>query len=1030
MGGNLLDKDYKFIATEPLGKSGQKGERKVWEAVKSVFSERECIAYWRYPIFCAVRKVRKEPDILIADIELGLIVIEVKSITIDQILAINGHRWELRNFYTSSSNPYEQAENQLFGLLGYCDREPNLRSQVSGRVIVALPFISQQQWQTKGFAKLPSCPPILFQENLFLETENPTFLDKICQTCPIIKGRKLSPEQWKLLLSVLAGNPVFRQRKNLTPSVPLSVHGEGEVRGVFPRLSLNKEREIKSVFPPFSVNGEGEVSDVFPPLSLKQEREIKSVFPPFSVNGEGEVRGVFLHLSLNKEREIKSVFPPFSVNGEGEVSDVFPPLSLNKEREIKSVFPPFSVNGEGEVRGVFLHLSLNKEREIKSVFPPFSVNGEGVGGRGSRASILEQVRQHLSEFDLQQENIGKQIPPGMQRIRGIAGSGKTVLLCQKAANMHLKYPEWNIALVFFSRSLYEQIITQIDKWIRRFSHNEVQYNPNSEKLRILHAWGAKNQPGLYSIICEAANAPKLTVFDTENKQPNESLAEVCSFLLEKTQIPQIFDAILIDEGQDLMVDDEFKYQDKQPFYWMAYQALRPFDEHHPEQRRLIWAYDEAQSLDCLNIPTAGELFGDELAHLVTGQYPDGIKKTEIIHRCYRTPDPIVTAAHAMSMGLLRRGGMVSGITRTEDWQALGYEVQGRFTRGQQVTLKRLSEDSPNIITKLWKKPVLEFETYNSRQAELRALADSIVKDVLCDRLQPSKEILVIVLGSFFEAMRLENHVAEFLMSEGIDIFIPGTTNCNILKPDSENSNRNKFWCEGGVTVSRIHRAKGNEADMVYVVGLDNIAKDESNIRLRNQLFIALTRTRAWVKLSGVGNYQMYEEMRRVIASGDTFTFTFNHRPKREISVTDAGELLKRYAAGGRNFQNADLRGIQLTGANLRSANLISAKLNNANLSNAKLDSAKLVIADLSNADLSNASLRKAKLMGAILREANLSGTDLSRADLSDADLRNANLVDANLLGANLSAADLTNADLTGANIAGVELGDMNFSVYL
>lgn len=877
MGDHLLDKDYKFIATETLGKSGQKGERQVWEIVKKVFAERECLAYWRYPIFCEFRKVRKEPDILIADIELGLIVIEVKSITIDQILAINGHRWELRNFYTNSSNPYQQAENQLFGLLGYCDREPNLRSQVSGRVIVALPFISQQQWQNKGFDKLPSCPPTLFQENLFLETETPTFLDKICQTSPIIKGRKLNSEQWKLLLSVLGGNPVFRQPKNLTPSVPLSVNGEGEEKSL-------------------------------------------------------------------------------------------------------------------------------------------------------RARILEQVRQHLSEFDLQQENIGKQIPPGLQRIRGIAGSGKTVLLCQKAANMHLKYPEWDIALVFFSRSLYEPIITQIDKWIRRFSHNEVQYHPDNEKLRVLHAWGAKNQPGLYSIICEAANAPRLTVFDTENKQPNESLAEVCSFLLEKSTIPQIFDAILIDEGQDLIVDEEFKYQDKQPFYWMVYQALRPIDDHHPEQRRLIWAYDEAQSLDSLKIPTAGELFGDELAHLVTGQYPDGIKKTEIIHRCYRTPDPIVTAAHAMSMGLLRRGGMVSGITRTEDWKALGYEVQGRFTCGQQVTLKRLSEDSPNIITKLWQKPVLEFETYNSRQAELRALANSIIEDVKCDRLQPSKEILVIVLGSFFEAMRLENHVAEFLISEGINIFITGTSNCNILKADSENSDRNKFWCEGGVTVSRIHRAKGNEADMVYVVGLDNIAKDESNIRLRNQLFIALTRTRAWVKLSGVGKYLMYEEMRRVIASGDTFTFTFNHRPKREISVTDAGELLKRYAAGGRNFQSADLRGIQLAGANLRGANLISAKLNNAYLSNAKLDSAKLVIADLSNADLSNASLRKAKLMGAILRDANLSGADLSRADLSDADLRNAKLVGANLLGANLSATDLTNADLMGANIEGVEFGDSK--VYL
>lgn len=41
----------------------------------------------------------------------------------------------------------------------------------------------------------------------------------------------------------------------------------------------------------------------------------------------------------------------------------------------------------------------------------------------------------------------------MQRIRGIAGSGKTVILCQKAALMHLKYPQWRIALVFF-REVY------------------------------------------------------------------------------------------------------------------------------------------------------------------------------------------------------------------------------------------------------------------------------------------------------------------------------------------------------------------------------------------------------------------------------------------------------------------------------------------------------------------------------------------------------------------------------------------------
>ena len=849
------EQNRKFITTEPLGKSGQKGEGKVWEAVKIAFADSNCLCYWRYPIFSQVGNIRKEPDILIADFELGLIVIEVKSITIDQIVSINGHRWEFSNFYTKYSNPYEQAENQLFALLGYCDREPLLRRQTTGRTLVSLPLITTEEWQQKGFNKLPSCPPIIFKNHLHLSstnTHNHPLIQHIQKTTPVIKGKSLNEEQWKLLLAVLGGTPIFRK-------------------------------------------------------------------------------------------------------------------SINKP-------------------------STNNQLSIE-IIPP----------EGTRGWVLSQTRQQLSELDLHQETIAKQIPPGLQRIRGIAGSGKTVLLCQKAAQMHLKYPDWDIVLVFFSRSLYEPIIKEVNKWLRRFSSGEVQLNLSpvngevqSSKLKVLHAWGGKNQPGLYSIICEAAGVKPLTAYETKSKQPHESLAEVCSLLFEDAIIPQIFDAILIDEGQDLIVDHNLKFKDQQPFYWMAYQALKFVDPQYPEQRRLIWAYDESQSLSSLNIPTASELFGDELGHLVTGQYADGIKKSEIIYRCYRTPSQIVTAAHALSMGLLRPGGMLSGITRTEDWKAIGYEVTGRFTRGQKITLRRINENYHNLISKLWEKPLLEFEIYSSRQAEFSALADKILDNLKQDALKPHEDILVVVLGDFFDAVRLENHVASFLMQQGINIFIPGATECNILKPEPEKRDRNKFWCNGGVTVSRIHRAKGHEADMVYVVGCDRIAQDESNITLRNQLFVALTRTRGWANLSGIGKYPFYEEIKRVINSDGTFNFTFNHRPKREISVTDAGELLKRYAAGDRNFQGADLRGIQLAGADLTNANLINTQLCNADLSNAKLDGVKLAIADLTNANLTGASLRKAKFIGASLRDADLSFADLSFADLSDADLQNAKFIGANL----------------------------------
>ncbi|MBD2532540.1 hypothetical protein H6G97_24340 [Nostoc flagelliforme FACHB-838] len=61
--------------------------------------------------------------------------------------------------------------------------------------------------------------------------------------------------------------------------------------------------------------------------------------------------------------------------------------------------------------------------------------------------------------------------------------------------------------------------------------------------------------------------------------------------------------------------------------------------------------------------------------------------------------------------------------------------------------------------------------------------------------------------------------------------------------------------------------------------------DESDIKLRNQLFVALTRSRAWVNLSGVdGNYPFYEEFRRVMESGNSFQFAY-YPPKVDIGET-------------------------------------------------------------------------------------------------------------------------------------------------
>lgn len=317
----------------------------------------------------------------------------------------------------------------------------------------------------------------------------------------------------------------------------------------------------------------------------------------------------------------------------------------------------------------------------------------------------------------------------------------------------------------------------------------------------------------------------------------------------------------------------------------------------------------------------------------------------------------------------------------EDWKALGYEVTGHFEPQTEIILKRPIENSPHPLPQLWSGEMIRFQSYAVRQEELTALAEQILINLRQEGLRPSRQILVLVLGETFTARRLETEVARFLYQQGLDIYLPSAPDCNVFETASVQRNPNQFWCEGGVTVSRIHRAKGQEADMVYIVGLDQIAKDEGNLYLRNQLFTAITRTRAWVTLSGVGAYSFYEEVQQVLDSGETFRFIYRQPPLREIPITPVGEFLARYTAGERNFQNIDLQGIELSHFDLKGCNFIGANLVGANLSYSCLEGAKLVVANLENANLSQANLCKAKLVGANLKNANLEGANLTHTDL-------------------------------------------------
>ncbi|WP_420594247.1 DEAD/DEAH box helicase [Deinococcus sp.] len=513
-----------------------------------------------------------------------------------------------------------------------------------------------------------------------------------------------------------------------------------------------------------------------------------------------------------------------------------------------------------------------------------------------KTELIARATRHLHAFDLQQELIAKTIPPGPQRIRGIAGSGKTVLLAQKAANMHLKHPDWNIALVFFCRSLYDQIRHQVDHWLRQATNGERSLATAQHKLRIVHAWGSKDQPGFYRTLAAQVGVTPLAVGNTPEGSPTAKLLFACRALLLDAQLTnrtlQIFDAVLIDEGQDLVHEEvSLSFEEKQAFYWMAYQSLRPvardalFDTGEPETRRLIWAYDEAQSLDSLKIPTTRELFGDAGAQLfgAGATYKGGIKKSEIMQRCYRTPGPVLLAAHALGMGLLREGGMLAGLTSKRGWEAIGYEVEGKFYSGTEVTLSRPAHNAPNPLPQFTDEALVTLETFPHRQAELQVLIDSLNHNLGEDGLLPSRQMLIVIPGLEWEPYTLQAEVFRALRAANLSVYLPGNKDVNVPKQKWPNTDPNGFWRDGAITVSPVMQAKGNEADVVYVIGLDRIAAREDDIKRRNQLFVGISRSRGWVKLSSseMAGTALHGEIERALASGETLHFTYR-APRRSL----------------------------------------------------------------------------------------------------------------------------------------------------
>ncbi|SFS68647.1 NERD domain-containing protein [Halostagnicola kamekurae] len=473
--------------------------------------------------------------------------------------------------------------------------------------------------------------------------------------------------------------------------------------------------------------------------------------------------------------------------------------------------------------------------------------GPVLADRDTKAGLYETVEKGLKRFDDRQEEIGVQIPDGPQQIRGIAGSGKTALLARKAAAMHVKHPNWKIAVTFNTRSLYQTIRDSIRNFYADFGGKE----PDWDRLEVLHGWGGKREHGMYYKIAQDAGVSPHHVGSAQDAfgdgSPGELLESCCQQLVDDAPIQERYDAILIDEAQDM----------EPSFYKMCYEALKP-------PKRLIWAYDEAQNLTSLSAPSPKRIFGTnhagEPAVDLSGSYTGGIQKSQIMRKSYRTPRSVLLLAHGFGMGLTSDRGAVQAITTQEGWEDIGYEVlEGDFRRtGEPVSIRRPQVHSPHPLSDDPEaKPFVGFDTFERKEDELNAVADAIAVDVKEHGLEP-EHVLAIPLGSITDIRSIGQRLTDLLAERSVD--------GNLVW----DGNKSVFAEQGAVTISGINRAKGNEAASVYLLNLEYLENPywhDNRVSPRNEAFVGLTRTRAWCQLTGTGSGNgIFRELNQLITA--------------------------------------------------------------------------------------------------------------------------------------------------------------------
>ncbi|MET3209197.1 UNVERIFIED_CONTAM: superfamily I DNA and RNA helicase [Paenibacillus sp. PvR008] len=394
---------------------------------------------------------------------------------------------------------------------------------------------------------------------------------------------------------------------------------------------------------------------------------------------------------------------------------------------------------------------------------------------------------NIKTMDLHQENMAKQLGDRHRLIRGVAGSGKTLVLVSRAKMLAQAHPDWKILVLCYGIPLSRTLKQWIGQKMREpedlfdFANAECKWESSNIEVYNFHEW-----------------------LGSHMRIKDSAIPELLEKLDKSEAIVPIYDAILIDEGQDFEPD------------WLRLVS------HclNPDTKSLLLVEDRAQSIFKRKNSLAQE----------TGL--DFRGRSKILSINYRNTAQIVQFA----WGFYRSHSQLQN------------KVQSGSLEGVEII-------PPQSTKRKGPEPIFR------RCRNIREEMDFIIKSITFLRQEkaiPLDDIAILYRVQNSYKISYINEIKSSLQKHQV----PYT-----WMTESRESKRNFIREEETVKISTLDSAKGLDFRAVFIVAIENMPfkREEVEEREVSLLYIGMTRALEWLFLtySGESKYTLYlDEMHK------------------------------------------------------------------------------------------------------------------------------------------------------------------------